>query len=195
MLTDEQLVEQLKKGKIRALDELYRRYAKTLYAFCLANTGTKDPEDLVHDVFMRVIESSDSFDSRRASFRTWMYRIARNRSIDLARHTQKFPTFSLDAPQADPDTGGAKASYKETLADRGENPEQIVSKEAGIEAVRDCINALQQEEERQAITLYYLAGKVYREIGEMLHKSTSSAKNYVNAAQENVKRCLEGKGF
>ncbi|MCP4396033.1 MAG: RNA polymerase sigma factor [bacterium] len=195
MPTDEQLVEQLRRGKTRALDELYRRYAKSLYAFCLASAGSKEPEDVVHDVFMRVIESADSFDADKASFRTWIYRIARNRCIDLARHNQKFSMFSLDAQQPNRDDGGHKPSFKETLADQKENPEQLLSKEAGIEAVHDCIDALQQQEERQAIALYYLAGKVYREIAEMLHKSTSTAKNYVGAAQEKVKRCLEGKGF
>ena len=195
MLTDEQLVERLNRGNTRALDELYRRYAKSLYAFCLANAGSKEPEDLVHDVFMRVIEAADSFDAAKASFRTWIYRIARNRCIDLARHNQKFPTFSLDAQQAEQAQGDPKPAFKETLADQRDNPEQLVTKEAGIEAVRDCINALQHQEERQAIVLYYLAGKVYREIGEILHKSTSTAKNYVSAAQEKVKRCLEVKGF
>jgi RNA polymerase sigma-70 factor (ECF subfamily) len=195
MLTDEQLIERLQKGKTRALDELYRRYAKALYAFCLATAGSKDPEDLVHDVFMRVIESVDSFDASKASFRTWLYRIARNRSIDIARHEQKFPKYSLDATQISPDNERRGCPFKETLTDQGDTPEQAVMKASGIQAVRDCIKALQHQEERQAISLYYLAGKVYREIGEVLHKSTSSAKNYVNAAQEKVKHCLEEKGF
>jgi DNA-directed RNA polymerase specialized sigma24 family protein len=43
--------------------------------------------------------------------------------------------------------------------------------------------------------LYYLGGKVYREIGQVLGKSTSTAKNRIQSAQEQLKRCLEDKGI
>ena len=64
-----------------------------------------------------------------------------------------------------------------------------------MEAVRDCINKLENEDERQAIVLYYLGDKVYKEIGEILGKSTSMARNRVKSAQDKVRRCLERKGI
>lgn len=59
VLTDEQLMGQLQQGNAGALDELYRRHARALHAFCrnLAPTS-HDPEDLVQDVFLRVIKSA-----------------------------------------------------------------------------------------------------------------------------------------
>ena len=81
------------------------------------------------------------------------------------------------------------------IPDERENAEQRLARTSDIEAVRDCIRRVQPNEERQALALYYLTGKVLREIGEILGKSTSMAKNYVAAAQEKVKRCLERKGF
>lgn len=194
MLTDEQLIERLKKGKSRALDELYRRYAKPLYAFCGRLTRAKDPEDIVHDVFMRIIESADAFNPERASFRTWLFRIARNRCIDLARHNKSVTMISLEKPLGNPHNPG-NTTLQDTLAANQENVEQTLVRESEIDAVRECINALAQEDERQAIMLYYFMGKVYREIGDILQKSTSTAKNYVTAAREKVKRCLERKGW
>ena len=132
MLTDEQLVERLKKGKTRALDELYRRYAKSLYAFCATISGTTDPEDVVHDVFMRVIESADAFNPQRASFRTWIFRIARNRCIDLARHEKSLTMVSLEKPFRYAD-GSQNNTLRETLADHQETVEQVLIKEAGID--------------------------------------------------------------
>lgn len=194
MMTDEKLVERLKKGNTRALDALYRRYAKPLYAFCANMTGVKDSEDVVQDVFLRLIDRIDSFNPQKASFRTWLYRIARNRCIDLVRHEKHLTMLSLEKNPGEHDNPGT-GSLKDTLADERENVEQTLVRESEIEAVRDCINALQQEAEREAIMLYYLAGKVYREIGEVLGKSTSMAKNYVTSAREKVKRCLERRGF
>ncbi len=194
ILTDEQLAEQLKEGKTRALDKLYKRYAQQLYAFCGNMTRSKDPEDVVHDVFMRVIEASDTFNPKRASFRTWIFRIARNRCIDLVRREKNMTTISLEKNVRQNEHEGA-ATLKDTIADDRENVERVLTRTSEIQAVRECISTLKHEEERQAIMLYYITGKVYREIGEMLGKSTSMVKNYVKAAQEKVKRCLERKGI
>ncbi|MBC8231364.1 hypothetical protein H8E77_17570 [bacterium] len=43
--------------------------------------------------------------------------------------------------------------------------------------------------------LYYIDNKSYREIGRILGKSTSMARNRVKSAQEKVKQCLERKGI
>ena len=192
MLTDEQLIRQLQQGKTRALEELYRRYAKPLYLFCAASNRASDPEDIVHDVFARVIEAADRFNPQKALFRTWLFTIARNRCIDLGRREEKVKTVSLDQQigAADRDT-----TLQDILPDGQENVEQRLARESEIDAVRDCISRLQSDDERKALLLYYTGEKVLREIGEILGKSTSMAKNYVTAAQEKVKRCLERKGF
>jgi len=61
-------------------------------------------------------------------------------------------------------------------------------------AVRACVERLQREEERQAFVLYYLVGKIYREVGEALGKSTSMAQKLVGLARERMRHCLSGKG-
>ncbi len=192
MLTDEQLIRQLQQGKTRALEELYRRYAKPLYLFCAASTRASDPEDIVHDVFARVIEAADRFNPQKASFRTWLFTIARNRCIDLGRREEKVKTVSLDQPIG---VNERETTLQDTLPDGQENVEQRLARESEVDAVRDCISRIQSDDEQKALLLYYMGEKVFREIGEILGKSTSMAKNYVTAAQEKVKRCLERKGF
>jgi RNA polymerase sigma-70 factor, ECF subfamily len=192
MLTDEQLIRQLQQGKTRALEELYRRYAKPLYLFCAASTRASDPEDIVHDVFARVIEAADRFNPQKASFRTWLFTIARNRCIDLGRRAEKLKTVSLDQPIG---VNERETTLKDTIPDDQENVEQRLARESEVDAVRDCISRIQSDDEQKALLLYYMGEKVFREIGEILDKSTSMAKNYVSAAQEKVKRCLERKGF
>ena len=83
-LTDEQLMAQLQQGQTLALDHLYHRYAKKLYTFCHYTTHSQnrqDSEDLVQDVFYRVLESP----TVPESFRAWIYRICRNRCLDVLR--------------------------------------------------------------------------------------------------------------
>ena len=64
-----------------------------------------------------------------------------------------------------------------------------------IEAVHDCIGELKNEEEKQAVVLYYVTGKVYREIGEIFGKSISMVKKRIMSGQMKIKRCLERKGI
>jgi len=86
-------------------------------------------------------------------------------------------------------------SPEDNIMDDRVNVEEAVMKVSAIEAVRECIDELRNDQEKYAIVLYYMAGKVYREIGEILGKSTSMAKNRVKSAQDKVKRCLERKGI
>jgi RNA polymerase sigma-70 factor (ECF subfamily) len=195
-LTDEQLMLRLQQGRPGALDELYRRYAQRLYAFCYNITRSKtlhEPEDLVQDVFVRLIKGAHTFNPEKASFRTWMFRIARNRCIDAIRREQivRFIPLRKMVKQAD---GAEELEPEYALVDPNANVERSVIETSDMEAVRDCINELENTDEKQAIVLYYLGSKVYREIGEIIGKSTSMARNRVKSAQDKVRRCLERKG-
>ena len=190
-------MERLQQGQMDALDELYRRYAARLYTFCRYTTRTldaQDVEDLVQDVFLRVVKSARTYDARRASFRTWLFRIARNRCIDVmrrARRVQMLPILDGTEPEAEQEASVPPS----ILADERQDTERDVVWASVVDALRECIEALADESERQAILLYYLGGKVYREIGQVLGKSTSTAKNRIESAQGQLKRCLEGKGI
>jgi RNA polymerase sigma-70 factor (ECF subfamily) len=141
---------------------------------------------------MRVITAARRFNPGKASFRTWVFRIARNRCVDFARRRGKvkFTPLGSGAGQDDQEN-----SLEDTIMDDRANVEEALINASAIEAVRKCIDGLQNDQEKHAIVLYYMAGKVYREIGEIIGKSTSMAKNRVKSAQEKVKRCLERKGI
>jgi RNA polymerase sigma factor (sigma-70 family) len=194
-LTDEQLIEQLQQGRTGALDDLYKRHARKLYAFCsnATRSGPQDAEDLVQDIFVRVIKAADTFNPQKASFRTWLFRIARNRCIDVGRRSKlvQFVPIGTQAEQAD----GEERVLAGAIADQSESTEEALARSSAMDAVRDCIHELTNNDEKQAILLYYLGGKVYREIGQILGESLSMARNRVKSAQEKVKRCLERKGI
>ena len=195
--SDEQLITDLLQGQTAALDELFARYARKLFIFCDNALGTgdsQDAEDLVQDVFIRVIKAAHSFDPTKASFRTWLYWIARNRCIDIKRKKGRFSFLRLDQ-QVAIDSPDEHLPLDETLSALDEDIESQIIETALHQAIKDCIQVLENEEEREAILLYYLAGKVYREIAEILGKSLSTAKNRVMSAQEKVKACLVGKGI
>jgi RNA polymerase sigma-70 factor (ECF subfamily) len=195
--TDEQLMERLQQGQTDALDELYNRYVRRLHAYCWSITrssGLQDPEDLVQDVFLRLIKGAHTFDPERASFRTWVFRIARNRCTDAMRRAKLLRFVPLGS-RVGRDASAGESEAEGALVDPRENVKDSVLRALAIEAVRNCIDELGNPDEKQAIVLYYLGGKVYREIGQVLGKSTSMARNRVKAAREKVRRCLERRGI
>lgn len=78
-LTDEELMKALSKGDQRAFDELYKRfYAQLLGYFKNMLWGDREKaEDMVHDIFAKIIKNPDYFDTNR-SFRTWLFSVASN---------------------------------------------------------------------------------------------------------------------
>src|SRR3954466_16142944 len=85
---------------------LYRTYGPELYGFAVSALGDRgQAEDLVQEVFTRVWRKADSYDSGRASFRTWLYGIARNAIIDQKRRAAVRP--ALAAYEMEDDAHGA----------------------------------------------------------------------------------------
>ena len=78
-LSDEDLMKFLSKGDKRAFDELYKRfYAQLLGYFKNMLWGDREKaEDMVHDLFAKIIKNPDLFDVER-SFKTWLFSVASN---------------------------------------------------------------------------------------------------------------------
>jgi RNA polymerase sigma-70 factor, ECF subfamily len=87
--------EQLPRAELETAFETHRR---ELHVHCYRMTGSlADADDLTQDVFVRAWRNVDHFD-RRASLRTWLYRIATNACIDFLRSHQRRaqPTASVE---------------------------------------------------------------------------------------------------
>jgi RNA polymerase sigma-70 factor, ECF subfamily len=89
MESDESLYARVKQGDMVAFDELYARYAGRLFGFLRAQLpAASDAEDLFHETMMATLES-DEVSFAGASFKTWLFRIARNRVLNRQRSTAR----------------------------------------------------------------------------------------------------------
>src|SRR3954447_21361741 len=90
-VSDEQLMQQAKRGDREALAGLFHRYQGPLYNFYLRSCGrADDAEDLAMETLLRVFRHAERF-SGCGSFRAWMYRLAVNLSHDRPRVQRRRP--------------------------------------------------------------------------------------------------------
>lgn len=84
---DLKFIKKIKKRNSRsAADELISKYYKEIYVYVYKQTSDKELSmDLTQEIFISVLKSIHNFDESKASFRTWLYRIATNKVVDYFR--------------------------------------------------------------------------------------------------------------
>src|SRR6516225_5421932 len=88
-LTDRAYVAKARSGDADAYRVLVERHSRSLFRLAFRMTGNEqDAEDVVQESFLRAFRQLSKFDDR-ASFGTWLYRIAANCSLDLVRMRQR----------------------------------------------------------------------------------------------------------
>ena len=90
MDSDERLYERLKSGELAAFDLLYARYERRLFGFVISYLADPhEAEDVFHEAFLSVLRSRE-VQFGRASFRSWLYQIARNLSLNRLRARERW---------------------------------------------------------------------------------------------------------
>jgi RNA polymerase sigma-70 factor (ECF subfamily) len=83
--TDEDLVERLKSGDEKALEEIFDRYASKLYNVAQRILGeVADAEEVIQDVFWTAFRKAKTFRGT-ARFSTWLYRLTINAALAKLR--------------------------------------------------------------------------------------------------------------
>jgi RNA polymerase sigma-70 factor (ECF subfamily) len=148
--SDATLVERLPKDRSGdELRELYRRYAPELFGFATSALGDRElAEEVVQDVFTQLWRKAGDYDQRRASVRTWLYAITRNRIIDAHRRAAVRPK------RADDESLETVAEFDAAL-DQAVLRWQVTSALARLSPVH-----------REVIRLAHYGGLTMREIAE-----------------------------
>ncbi|MBU0491679.1 MAG: RNA polymerase sigma factor [Chloroflexi bacterium] len=91
MQQDEQiLVQQAQQGDPGAFALLYDWYVQKIYNYIVMRVGdVETAQDLTADVFLKALESLDSFEWRGYPFSSWLFRIAHNQVVDYLRRQDK----------------------------------------------------------------------------------------------------------
>jgi len=145
---------------------LVGRYRARLLAFCEHLVRSReDAEDVVQEVFAAAFLAILAND-RPINARAWLYRIARNRSLDHLRRTKARGTDTNDRQYPD-----NTASTTDTAAVREE-----------LRAFVKHVQAL-PETQRSALLLRELGGLSYEQIGHVMGRTIPSVKSLLVRAR------------
>ena len=104
----------VKGGQLSELTVLFDRYQAPLYNFFLRLTLDRAAsEDLTQNLFYRVIRYRQSFEPAQGSFRSWVYRMARNLHFDFCKQEQRAPGRLTEADETEERLADKVSGYTE----------------------------------------------------------------------------------
>lgn len=173
VLSDADCVERARRGDAAAFETLVRRHFRAAYAVALAVVGNRfDAEDVCQDAFVRAAERlSECRDPSR--FAPWLFRIVRNRALNL----RDYQRVRAAAPLED-DTAAVAGSAHRDL-EREEMRERL-------EAALARLNRVQ----REVVLLHDLEGWKHRAIAEALGMSEGMSRQHLFAARRLLREHL-----
>src|SRR5262249_24381369 len=96
------LITRARTGDPDAFRELIEPHRRELHVHCYRMLGSfQDAEDALQDVLLTAWRGLGGFEGR-ASLRTWLYRIATNRCLDVLRSARRHPTAEWSLPDVEP---------------------------------------------------------------------------------------------
>lgn len=175
---DNQLIEGALNGSLQAWETLVRRYEARVYNFSLRLTGNRDDAmDLMQEVFLGVYRNLERFRGE-SQFSSWLFRIAHNKAIDMARRRNASPVQDIDVEEL-PELGSANSSPLSLLMSEQSN--------ANVQALLAMLSA----EQRLLVELKVFQGMTFDEIAELQDISANTAKTRFYSALKKLRVMLE----
>lgn len=100
----------------QGFEAMYREYFPKIYNYIYYRVLSRETaEDIVSAIFMKVARNAHTYDEKKASFKTWIYRIAQNALTDYFRARRV--NVALDDVHADPALSVSFESQLDVIAD------------------------------------------------------------------------------
>jgi len=172
---ERELIERAKECDSSAFARLYEHYYQGIYNYVYFRTSdVSQAEDLTSEVFIRVLESIDSFTFRGLPFSSWLFRIARNMMVDYFRSHQE----PVDLP------------LEEGVLPAESGPGDVFETELTQQQLARALSSL-TEDQQEVIILRFVDGLSPTDVAQVLGKSEGAIKSLQHRALGSLNRFLE----
>jgi RNA polymerase sigma-70 factor (ECF subfamily) len=190
---DVRLVKRCRQGDAGAFEALVRKYQDPVYSIAYRMVGDREEaRDLAQETFVRAFEGIETFNTRML-FRSWLYRIGTNASIDHLRRRARSRDLPVEiAVAAGGNTG--RQGYGVVIELPGpasEIPENVSMSNETSGLVWEAVEEL-PEKYRAVVVLHHMEGMSYAEIGKVMGVPRNTAKTWGHRARGLLCESLEG---
>src|SRR6059058_4214519 len=154
--------EQTPAEQDRRISDAFEREQPRLRNFIRRRVSdSSDAEDILQEVFTELVEAYRMFQTIDQAG-AWLFRVARNRIVDLFRKKKTVP-FSDLAPQLDEE--GEEMSVEDLLPSPEAGPEAAFARLMLVEELEEALDELPQEQ-REAFVAHEIEGISFKELAE-----------------------------
>jgi RNA polymerase sigma-70 factor, ECF subfamily len=179
--SDAQLVTSIARYSEAALAEVYRRHGGAVYGIARrVLISTAEAEDVTQEIFLRLWNDPDRFDSSRGSLRSFLLTQAHGRAVDAVRSLNARHRREVQEAQRT-----AASSYD-------------LEHEVWDLALEDRVTKALDElpgEERRAIELAYFKGYTYVEVAQSLGQPEGTIKSRIRNGMQRMRVALVAAGI
>jgi RNA polymerase sigma-70 factor (ECF subfamily) len=178
--TDEEIIVKYLDGEDDALNLLIQRYIKSIYNFVYRYAkNSRDAEDITQDVFILVWKHIKKFDGQK-NFRTWIFTIARNTSLNWIKKKKPILFSELQAVSLR-DNNSSEDPFD--IADESViSIEEVIDTLIRNEHVKDAMETLSPQYQN-IISMRIDGSFTFQEIADVLNQP-------INTIQSNYRRAL-----
>ncbi|HPQ39132.1 MAG TPA: sigma-70 family RNA polymerase sigma factor [bacterium] len=179
-----------KKGDVAAFELLMSRHRNQVFGYLVQTCRDRElAEDLYQETFIRVIRAAPGY-RKTASFRTWLFTIARNLVIDAHRKRKNRPAVQ----SIDTDGGFAGSGEMMALELTDPGPEELTAGRELRDIIVSAIQAL-PDQQREMFLLREEAGLDYAEAARIAGCSVNTAKSRMRYALLKIRERIVQEGI
>lgn len=179
---DEQLISAYLEGDDHSLAVLVDRYLPDAYNFAFKLTNDSHiAEDVTQESFMKAWKNIRKFIPGN-SFRTWLFSIIHNTSIDYLRKIRELPFSSFENSEG-------YNTIIETLTDTEPLPDELIVMAEDARYVENLLNQINPQY-REVLTLRYTSNMTFDEMSKLLRRPLHTVKSQYRRGVASLRRLI-----
>ena len=154
---------------------MYQRYMDLVYGVCLKYFRESErSKDAVMQIFEELITKLRKYEVK--NFSGWLHQLTKNHCLMQMRTPKDFRTVQI------PDS---LMQSEENVHLNG-----MMEKEENFQRLEHCLTTLSADQ-RRAVQLFYIEGKCYNEIVELMGQEWNQVRSYIQNGRRNLKICMD----